>query len=150
MIFLFLLIIIARYKSVEGSDEDVHPETSDLQAVMAARRAAFVEARIRAAADAGAPFRPQFVTEMMKQRAALVGDTIQARQDMAFARIQMAARRRQVLKNLADSSEPLSFGLLMRSMHKAYGLEMAKRNIEFNRYVWANLQGKLHIRLLFE
>lgn len=69
------MFLTARYQT-EGSGEGEFPDTADLQAVMAARREA-VEARIRAAADAGAPFRPEFVTEMMKQRAALVGDKIQ-------------------------------------------------------------------------
>ncbi|XP_003743802.1 calponin homology domain-containing protein DDB_G0272472 [Galendromus occidentalis] len=98
-----------------------------------------IDAKIRDAAlgrDAiGAGFRPRFVSDLIEERRQLVHDIRKAQREAVRENLARVAKRREIAKELAESNEPITFGLLMRSLHRAYGQEMAANSMAHQRKI---------------
>ena len=97
-----------------------------------------LDSKIREAAiggdSIGAGFRPGFVHDLLKERMQLVNDIRRTQQEAVRDRLALLAKRREIAKQVAESSDPIDFGLLMRSLNQAYGQEMAAKSIAHKRY----------------
>lgn len=103
-----------------------------------AERKKELDSKIREAAIGGgsiaANFRPGFVNDLLKERMQLVNDIRRTQQEAVRDRLALVAKRQEIAKHIAESSEPISIGLLMGSLNRAYGREMAAKSIAHQRY----------------